>query len=180
MSNCADAARPTPDERLREAAILAVGAMAVQPNRVARFPEVKVVGTLRVPSGTDLTRRFTRLRRGTQLNRGQIRHSGAPFLTDASHACVRWSHRPACHGGRSLQSFGGCHPAFTQSRRATSNEARFKSSAATVARPDAVVPTILSPAAFHRKCSLQTWWRGSNNRTRSPVKGSLAATRSDL
>ncbi len=51
------------------------------------------------------------------------------------------------------QSLGGCHPAMTQHRRASTISTRFKRTATTVALPIAVLPRMISPDKLHSKWS---------------------------
>ena len=64
---------------------------------------------------------------------------------------------------------GGHQPTLTQERRATTIATLFILSAVTVARPQAVLPTISVPSSLHEKWSIHTCWRGLNNATRSPL-----------
>ncbi len=57
----------------------------------------------------------------------------------------------------SPQSLGVCQPTLAHNCRAVTNDARFKLSANTVARPVGVRPRIRSPSGAQRKCSAHTW-----------------------
>ena len=72
----------------------------------------------------------------------------------------------------------GSHPVSNQRRRASLRNEAFMSSAATVARPILVRPTIVSRSPSQRKCRAQAAVRGLKRGTLWPVCGSVAATRS--
>jgi hypothetical protein len=73
-----------------------------------------------------------------------------------------------------ISGAGGCHPAATHWRRASTISRLFKRSATTVARPIGVSPLMRVPPSDHTKCPAQRWARGLNNGMLAPVTGSRA------
>lgn len=69
---------------------------------------------------------------------------------------------------------GGWSPLTRNTLRILTSAGRFNRSAATVARPDAVMPSMCVALSSHRKCEYQCCRRGWNSVTISPLKGSGA------
>ncbi len=77
-------------------------------------------------------------------------------------------------------SLGGCQPTATHACLARTRVGRLRWRALTVARPVGVAPMIKHPSSDQRKCSCQSWCRGLNNLTTSPLAASSNAIRQPL
>jgi hypothetical protein len=89
-----------------------------------------------------------------------------------NRGCARPKGERCHHVWIRTQSTGGCQPALIHSRRTRTAMSLLSCSAATVARPEAVRPTIREPSSLQEKCRLQRWRRGLKSLTWRPELGS--------